>query len=267
MPGGERQAARAALQRGQALLERAPGRVVGARVLVALDPARRVAEFLAAQPADAVLLVGRDLVDRRHHRAGYRVRLLASVDRECLEPVLCISAPLRVASLRRQLSAGLAPGRPLSAFWLGQERQHVLAGDHPGRLAVDQHDCRAGAAAARCAAALTGSPEPTDGSGGDISAATWSSGAALPGDQRLEQVMLDDRADHLGRHHRRLGAQHRQLRDVELAQAGITVRTVSVGCACTNCGSAEPPCAPARRRPAARPSPRSGSRSRPSSRR
>ena len=45
---------RAALERGQALLQRGPGRVGAAAVLVA-----------AAQPADAVLLVGRGLVDRR----------------------------------------------------------------------------------------------------------------------------------------------------------------------------------------------------------
>ena len=49
----------AVLERGQALLERGPGRVGRAGVLVA-----------AAQAADAVLLVRRHLVDRRDDRAG-----------------------------------------------------------------------------------------------------------------------------------------------------------------------------------------------------
>ena len=73
-PGREGQPAAAALERGQALLERGPRRVGAAAVLVA-----------AAQPADAVLLVGRRLVDRRDHGAGERVGLLAGVDRERLE--------------------------------------------------------------------------------------------------------------------------------------------------------------------------------------
>ena len=54
---GEGQPAPAALQRGEVLLQRGAGRVRRAAVLVA-----------AAQPADAVLLVRGDLVDRRHHR-------------------------------------------------------------------------------------------------------------------------------------------------------------------------------------------------------
>src|SRR6266545_4561757 len=56
-PGGEGQPARAALERGEALFERGAGRIGAAAVLKA-----------AAQPPDAVLLVGRDLVDRRHDR-------------------------------------------------------------------------------------------------------------------------------------------------------------------------------------------------------
>ena len=54
------------LERGEALLERRTGGVGRARVLVA-----------AAQPADAVLLVGGHLVDRRHDRPGQRVGFLA----------------------------------------------------------------------------------------------------------------------------------------------------------------------------------------------
>ena len=67
--GGERERRRAVLQRGQARLQRGPRRVGGARVLVA-----------AAGAADAVLLVGRGLVDRRDDRAGERVGVLAGVD-------------------------------------------------------------------------------------------------------------------------------------------------------------------------------------------
>ena len=65
----EREAASAALEGGEALLEGRPGGVGRARVLVA-----------AAEPADAVLLVGGDLVDRRHDGTGRRVGLLPGVD-------------------------------------------------------------------------------------------------------------------------------------------------------------------------------------------
>ena len=73
---GEGQPDPAALQRGQALLERVPGRVAGAAVLVA-QPGR----------ADGVLGVRAGLVDRWDHRAGPGLRLLAGVDGERLEAV------------------------------------------------------------------------------------------------------------------------------------------------------------------------------------
>ena len=72
--GRERETAAAALQGREVLLQGGPGRVGAAAVLVA-----------AAQPADAVLLVGGDLVDRRDDRAGEGVGGVARVDREGLE--------------------------------------------------------------------------------------------------------------------------------------------------------------------------------------
>ncbi len=74
---GEGEPAAAALERGDALLERGAGRVGRPAVLVA-----------AAEAADAVLLVGRDLVDRGHHRTGQGVGLLAGVDGARGEAVL-----------------------------------------------------------------------------------------------------------------------------------------------------------------------------------
>ena len=83
-PGGEREAALALLQRRDVALEGGAGGVGRAAVLVA-----------AAQPADAVLLVGRGRVDRRDHRAGHRVGLVAGMDGAGLEtglvPVLLLA--------------------------------------------------------------------------------------------------------------------------------------------------------------------------------
>src|SRR5207248_210348 len=70
-----RQGVPPALQRGKRLLQRAPGRVRGPRVLV----------VALACPAHAVLRVGRGLVDRHDDRAGARVRLLPGVDGPGLE--------------------------------------------------------------------------------------------------------------------------------------------------------------------------------------
>ena len=65
---------RKALEDALAAIEGGPGRVGAPAVLVA-----------AAQTADAVLLVGRDLVDRRYDRTGEGVRRVARVDGERLE--------------------------------------------------------------------------------------------------------------------------------------------------------------------------------------
>ena len=99
--GGEREPAAAALERGDGLLERAPRRVGGAAVLVA-----------AAQPADAVLLVRRDLVDRRRDGARLRVGVVAGVhDAGCrgaaARPAVRSS---RHASHRRRLGAASISG-------------------------------------------------------------------------------------------------------------------------------------------------------------
>ena len=72
--GGEGEAAAAALQGGEVLLQGGTGRVRAAAVLVA-----------AAQSADAVLLVRGHLVDGRYDRPGRRVGGLPRVDREGLE--------------------------------------------------------------------------------------------------------------------------------------------------------------------------------------
>ena len=69
--GGEREAVRAAFEIGDAALPRAARRVVRARIVVALVHAR------------ARLRVGRGRVDRRHHRAGRRIR--ATARRGCSE--------------------------------------------------------------------------------------------------------------------------------------------------------------------------------------
>ena len=100
-PGGEGQPAAAALQRGEALLQRGAGRVAAAAVLVA-----------AAQPADAVLLVGRGLVDRRHDRTGRGVRLLAGMDRERLELHGPDSTAARPRRTRRSTPASPPPESP-----------------------------------------------------------------------------------------------------------------------------------------------------------
>ena len=92
--GGEREAALPLLERGDAALEGGAGGVGGAAVLVA-----------AAQPADAVLLVGAGRVDRRDHRSGHRVGLVAGVDRTRLE------AGLVLVLLLASWPGSLSPGR------------------------------------------------------------------------------------------------------------------------------------------------------------
>src|SRR5699024_1171113 len=71
---GEGEGVACALDRGQLLLQRAPGGVAGPAVLVP-----------AAQAADAVLREGGGLVDRHVHRTGGRIGLLPGVDRAGVE--------------------------------------------------------------------------------------------------------------------------------------------------------------------------------------
>ena len=187
--GRERERPRAVLQRGQAGLQRGPGGVRGARVLVA-----------APRAADAVLLVGRGLVDRRDHRAGDRVRVLSRVDRQRLEAQL----------LRSRAFRGHWPPPRVVA-------EQVGPGEHGGGLAVDVHERRArllkdrGGAADRLALA-----EHRQRRRHVLADRVLR--ACPAADQGVEQVALGDRAGDLGGHQRRLLLDHGELRDVVLAQ-------------------------------------------------
>jgi hypothetical protein len=75
----EREPVLRALERGQQGLERRPGGVAAARVLVT-----------AAETADAVLHEGRRLVDRRDDGAGRRIELLSGVHGGGLELLLLL---------------------------------------------------------------------------------------------------------------------------------------------------------------------------------
>src|SRR5829696_7089268 len=77
-PGAEGEAGRAAFEVGDAALEGHAGRVLRARVFVALVDAR------------TLLRVGRGGVDRHHHGAGGRVRLLAGMDAAGVEGELVL---------------------------------------------------------------------------------------------------------------------------------------------------------------------------------
>src|SRR5215468_2504895 len=143
---GERQRPGAPLQRGQALLQRGPGRVRGPGVLVA-----------AAQPADPVLGERGDLVDRRDHGAGEWVGFLASVDRKRFEalPWAGHETP---------------PARNASTSW-----RVIMPAGRPSTSTT-----AAPAFSSASTARLTCSPEPTIGSGGDMCWPTGSFGLARP---------------------------------------------------------------------------------------
>ena len=97
---GEREAALPLLERRERALERGAGRVGAAAVLVA-----------AAQPADAVLLVGAGRVDGRDHRAGGRVGLVAGMDGAGLEAGLAAMV-LGHADRERKGSVTIGSGTP-----------------------------------------------------------------------------------------------------------------------------------------------------------
>src|SRR5215472_10306246 len=96
------------------------------------------------------------------------------------------------------------------------------------------------AASSARAATLTGSPEPTDGSGGDISPATSSSGAAFPAtsasSRSCSTIEPTTSAAITGGSALSTGS----CDTSNSRRLAMTLRTVSVGCACTNAGSAEP---------------------------
>ena len=110
--GGEREAALPVLDRRQRALERGAGRVGGAAVLVA-----------AAQPAHAVLLVGRRREDRRDHRAGGRVRLVARMDGAGLEAGLVGMLLAHVAD-PTQRAGWHGPGRLGGRGVVGHDWRH-----------------------------------------------------------------------------------------------------------------------------------------------
>jgi hypothetical protein len=101
--------------------------------------------------------------------------------------------------------------------------EQVVAGEHPGRLAVVDHHHGIHRIPRALRAISTGSPAPTSGSGADMCRSTGS--ASRPaGEDRLEQIPLAHGTGHLARHHRRLGVDHRHLRDVVLARISIASR-------------------------------------------
>ena len=113
--------------------------------------------------------------------------------------------------------------------------QQVLAGDDAGRLAVVVHHQRVASPSA-ATAALTGSPEPMIGSGADMCFSTRSASVARPGEQRVDQHLLVDGADHLaavtGGSARTTGIWHTPYS----RRMWIASRTVSFGWVCTSAG-------------------------------
>ena len=131
-PAGEGEAVLAALERRHALLERGPGRVRRAGVLIA-----------PAYAAHPVLHEGRGGVDRRHHRAGRRIRLLAGMDRPSGE-ALGLSHAGQGNAPRADGMREHRPPRPLLTALASRHRpapaerqtgSHVLLPQqvHPGR--------------------------------------------------------------------------------------------------------------------------------------
>ena len=79
-PAGEGERVLATLQRREAALQRVAGRIAGARILEPL---------VLARPR---LRVGGGEVDRRHHRAGSGIGLLACVDGQRFETIAVAGA-------------------------------------------------------------------------------------------------------------------------------------------------------------------------------
>src|SRR5690348_11620866 len=175
--GGEGERLGATLQRGEAPLQRGPGRVCGPGVFVTTP-----------QPAHAVLGVGGDLVDRRDHGAGGRVRLLPGVDRQGIE-----TAGARLPGPARAVSAAPVPARaravPAGAMLAHAPPAHEVP---PARNASrscgvimpagrpSTSTTAAPAFSSASTALLTCSPEPTMGSGADMCSPTGSWGRARP---------------------------------------------------------------------------------------
>src|SRR5262249_20949815 len=160
--GREGECPGAALQRGQALFQRGPGRVRGPGVLIA--PPRI---------ADAVLSVGGDLVDGRHHGTGHRVGVLPGVDRQRFEPA---AGPAGPRGPGRSGGPGGSGGHDAPPARNARTSCGVImpAGRPSTRTTA------APAFSSASTALLTSSPEPTMGSGADMCAPTGSLGLARP---------------------------------------------------------------------------------------
>src|SRR5690349_13386194 len=154
--GGKGERPGPALQRGQALLQRGPGRVHGPGVLVA-----------GPGIADAVLGVGGDLVDRRHHGTGHRVGVLPGVDRQRFEPA---AGPARPAGSGGSAGHDVPPARKASTSC-----GVIMPAGRPSTRTT-----AAPAFSSASTALLTSSPDPTIGSGADMCAPTGSLGLARP---------------------------------------------------------------------------------------
>ncbi len=101
-------------------------------------------------------------------------------------------------------------------------------------------------------ALATGSVAPSIGSGSSIAELDRSAGRACRDEQGAEQPALADRADHLGRHHRRLGPDHRHLRSRRTRAGSTRPRRWSRSGGCAPAWAARRTSPAARRRPPAR---------------
>ena len=115
--------------------------------------------------------------------------------------------------------------------------QQILPGEHADGLAVVETSSASPSTSAATALA-TGSVAPTIGSEPSIATLTRVGRARPAGEEGAEQAALADRADHLGRHHRRLGPDHRHLA-TRRTRAGSTIASamVSLGWVWTSDGS------------------------------
>ena len=208
----------AALQRGQARLERGAGRVAGAGVLVALVL------------ADAVLGEGRRLVDRhdRPRRSAGRASWPAWMAR--------VSKP------------GCPGRRPVTASGprRSEEAEQVGAGEDADRVGRRRHTRTAPADLASTATASTGSPRPTIGSGGPITSATGRSRTAGRGRPGPCSPRSSHAADHLGRLTSGLAACTTGIWLTRRTRARIAIAVAHrlVGVDVHERRAASPPCAP-----------------------
>ena len=149
------------------------------------------------RPADAVLGEGRRQVQRGDHRAGGGVGLLPGVDGlggEAAHDLQATRRPGHARQLPRNASTS--------------ERVTTPAG-------LPSTSTSAASAAAKADIAVSsGSFAPIVGSGGRHVLLEPVRELGPAGEQRVEQVALDDRPGHLRGHHRRLGPHDRHLRDV-----------------------------------------------------